>query len=128
MDTELFLQQLRDLPLEEGRMYIQTHVAELADHAAIGNLIKDEALRQQNIRPFVSLKLAELLIFFSDYVHHPTSHALGLIAKGDALRCIGNHQAALEYLDAAGEEFQRLKDEVGWARSRIGWILSAAWV
>ena len=91
-------------------------------------MLKDEALRQQNIAPFVSLKLAELLIFFGNYFHHAPSHALGLIAKGDALRCIGYHQAALEFLDAAGKEFLQLADKVGWARSRVGWILSAAWL
>jgi len=84
MDNELFLQRLRDLGLEEGRIYIQEHVEGLADHAGVGNLIKDEALRQQNISPLTSLKLGELLIFFGEYVQHPPSYALGLIAKGDA--------------------------------------------
>lgn len=128
MDKEQLLQQLRDLPLEEGCSFIQKHAAELADHAAFGVLIKDEALRQQNIAPFISLKLAELLIFFGNYFHHASSHALGLIAKGDALRNIGYHQVALEFLDAAGMEFLQLADMVGWARSRMGWILSAAWL
>ena len=128
MDKEQFLQHLRDLPLEEGCSLIQDHAAELADLAAFGVLIKDEAFRQQNIAPFTSLKLAESLIFFGNYFHHASSHALGLIAKGDALRIIGYHQAALEFLDAAGMEFLQLADKVGWARSRMGWILSAAWL
>src|SRR5262249_26127143 len=38
------------------------------------------------------------------------------------------HQAALECLDAAGEEFLYLGDEGNWARSRISWIISAAWL
>src|SRR5438874_3279166 len=128
MDSELFLQQLRDLPLEEGRTYIQIHTAELADHAAIGNLIKDEAQRQESIAPFVSLKLAELLIFFGEYVHHPSSHALGLLAKGMAFYRLGRYQAAIEHLDAAGEKFLCLEDEVGWARTRMCWILPAIWL
>ncbi len=128
MDTELFLQYLRDLPLEEGRTYIQTHIAELADYAVIGNLIKDEAQRQENIAPFVALKLAELLIFFGEYVHHPSSHALGLLAKGMAFYRLGRHQAAIEHLDDAGKEFQSLEDEVGWARTRACWMLPAIWL
>lgn len=128
MDNELLLQRLRDLNLEEGRAYIREHVQELADHADVGNLIKDEALRQQNISPLISLKLGELLIFFGAYVQHAPSHALGLIAKGDAFRCMGQNQIALEYLDQAATEFLHLGDEVGWARTRIGWILSAAWL
>lgn len=128
MDNHLFLQHLHDLSLEEGRAYIQAHAAELTDHAAVGVLIRDEAKRQEHIAPFVALKLAELLIYFSEYAHHTPSHALGLQAKGDASLRIGDHQSALKFLDAAGEEFLRLGDEVDWANSRIGWICSAAWL
>src|SRR6266699_1114875 len=127
MDTDLFLQNLRDLPLEEGRAFIQEHIAELAGYAAIGNLLENEALRLL-YSPFVSLKLAELLIFFGEYVQHTSSHALGLKAKGDALMMIGHHQAALDALDTAGEKFELLGDERNWARSRISWIVSAAWL
>ncbi|HEY7414404.1 MAG TPA: hypothetical protein VH593_04370, partial [Ktedonobacteraceae bacterium] len=127
MDDELFLQRLRELSLEEGRAYIQEHSAELGDHVAVGNLLADEALRVL-YTPFVSLKLAELLIFYGECVHHSLSHALGLKAKGDVLHIIRHLQAAIECLDAAGEEFLRLGDEGNWARSRISWIVAAAWL
>ncbi len=128
MDNHLFLQQLRELSLAEGKAYIQVYIEELTDRVAIGTLIKDEALRQDHTDPFIALKLAELLIFFGESVQHAPSHALGLMAKGNTLKTIGHHQAALEYLDAAGEEFLRLEDAVGWARSRISWIISATWL
>src|SRR2546421_11674042 len=128
MDSDLFLQQLRDLSLEEGRACIQAHAAELEDHATFGNLLADEALDQLYTNPTVSLKLAEQLIYFGEYVHHPFSHALGLKAKGDALKGIGLHQEALECLDAGGEEFLLLRDEGNWARTRISWIVSCAWL
>jgi CHAT domain-containing protein len=127
MDNDLFLQHLRELSLEDGKAYIQGHVEELADHAAGGELLADEALRLL-YTPFVSLKVAELLIFFGEYVQHTSSHALGLKAQGDVLRYIGHHQAAMECLDAAGEEFLRLGDECNWARSRISWITASAWL
>jgi tetratricopeptide (TPR) repeat protein len=127
MNAELLLQNLRDLPLEEGRDYIRGHISELEDHAAIGNLLADEALLLL-YNPFVSLKMAELLIFFGEYVHHPLSHALGLKAKGDVLCYIGHHQAALDCLDASGQEFLQLGDECNWARSRISWILSCSYL
>jgi len=57
MDSDLFLQQLRELSLEDGRAYIQAHTGELEDHAAFGNRLADEALAQL-YTPFVSLKLA----------------------------------------------------------------------
>ncbi len=128
MDNELFLQRLRDLTLEEGKAYIQQHSDELTDLAAIGVLIADEALRQLYIAPFVSLKISELLIFFGEYLHHAPSHALGTMRKGDALRFIGHYQACLECLDAAGEDFLLLGDEVNWAHTRISWILASTWI
>jgi CHAT domain-containing protein len=127
MDSDLFLRNLRDLSLEESKAYIREHIDELADHAAVGKLLEDEALRLL-YSPFVSLKIAELLIFYGDYLEDLLSHALGLKAKGDALMMIGHHQAAIECLDAAGGEFQRLDDQGNWARSRISWIISAAWL
>ena len=128
MEDALFLQQLRDLSLEDGRAYIQAHAAELTDHAAFGVLMSDDILDQLYTNPSFSLKLSELLIFFGKHLHHTTSHALGLKAKGDALRVIGLHQTAIECLDAAGEEFLQLGDERNWASSRITYILSCAWL
>lgn len=127
MESTLFLQYLRGHSLEEGRAYIQAQYAKLSDHAALGALMKDEAQRIEQTAPLDALKMAELLIFFGDVTHHLPSHALGLIAKGNALKTIGYHQVALSCLDDAGEEFLRVGDEVGWARSRIAWIISASW-
>src|SRR5215467_6574171 len=127
MDTALFLQYLRDHTLEEGRAYILEHIAELSDHPAISELLEKEALRLL-YSPFVSLKLAELLISYGEYVQHTSSHALGLKAKGDALEQIGHHQAAMDALNIAGEEFLSLGDEGNWARSRISWIYAAGWL
>src|SRR5713226_6423035 len=98
MDNTVFLQYLREATLEEGRAYIQSHIEELADHAAIGKLLADEALAQL-YNPFLSRKLAELLIYFGEYTQHLSSYALGLKAKGDVLLQIGHHQACLECLD-----------------------------
>jgi len=127
MDNTLFLQHLRNVGLEEGRAYLQEHSAELADHDAIGALLADEALTQL-YNPFLSLKLAELLIYFGEITQNVYSHALGLKAKGDALVQVSHYQAALESLDASGEEFLSLGDEGNWARSRISWMIASAWL
>src|SRR6266496_6008337 len=111
MDEQQFLQTLRDLGLEEGKTYIQEHIAELSDSAAISALLENEALNQLYTDPSVSLKIAELLIFFGECVQHKPSHALGLKAKGDVLRAIGMHKAAIGCLDVAGEEFLLLVEE-----------------
>jgi CHAT domain-containing protein len=127
MDNALFLQHLRDLSPEEGHAYIQEHIAELADHEATGDLLADEALKRL-YDPFLSLKLAEQLIFFGEITQNVYSHALGLKAKGDALVQVSHYQPALESLDAAGEEFLSLGDERNWARSRISWMIASAWL
>ena len=126
MDKELLLQRLRDLPLEEGRAYLRENLAELADFDAVGNMLADEALHLM-YTPFVSLKMAELLISLGDYTGHLLSHALGLKAKGDALMAAGHFRSAMDVLDAARSEFLLLGDEGNAARTRISWTMSAAW-
>ncbi len=128
MEITQFLQQLRVLSLEDGRRFITANASMLDDHAAFGMLLADEALDQSYANPTISLKLAELLIFFGDECMQPSSRALGLKAKGDMLKTIGLHRAALACLDEAGEVFLRLGDEGNWARSRISWIISCAWL
>lgn len=128
MDNHLLLQYLREHSEEEGRVYIKEHIAELTDHTAIGVLIKDESLRQWSIHAFTSLKLAELLIFFGEYVHNAHSYALGYLAKGAALIGLGYHQAALTCLDIAREEFLRLGDELNWARTLLSRMIACAWL
>src|SRR5260370_42528239 len=98
MDKALFLQRLSELPLEEGKAYIRESIAELSDHAAIGELLAEEALRVL-YTPFLSLKLAELLIFYGSSTGHLSSHALGLKAKGEALVQIGHNEAAMQEAD-----------------------------
>ena len=127
MDTTLFLHCLRELGPEEGRAYIEAHLDELTDYTAVGNLLADEALKYL-YDPFLSLKLAELLIFFGELTQNVYSHALGLKAKGDALVQVSHYQAAKECLDAAGEKFLSLGDEGNWARSRISWMVASAWL
>jgi CHAT domain-containing protein len=128
MDTAQLLQYLRELSLEEGQAFLAQHLPELPDAVALGNALADEALNQLYTNPAISLTIAELLIWFGTSRQHSSAHALGVKAKGDALRVLGLHQAALECLDEAGAEFLLLGDEANWARSRITWILSASWL
>jgi CHAT domain-containing protein len=128
IDEHVFLQQLRDLSLEEGEVYIQQHWTEVGDCEVVGGLIRHEARREENKNALITLKLGELLIFFGDLVQHEQWRAQGLMAKGDALRLMGQHKAALEYLDRAGEELWRLGDEIAWAHSRVSWMVCATWL
>ncbi len=128
MDNARFLQYLCDHSLEEGRDYIQSHLGELSDYDALANMIADEALRLRDAKPLHSLKLAEMLTFLGEVAHQPLFHALGLKAQGDVLDYMAQFQAALACLDMAGEEFLKLGDAVNWARTRVAWIISCAWL
>jgi CHAT domain-containing protein len=128
IDQQLFLQQLRMFSLEDGKAYIQQCWEEVGDWQQVGEAIRDEARHQENSSALVSLKLGELLIFFGEHVQQERLLACGLIAKGDALKLIGQHQAALECLDRAGEELLRLGEDLDWAHSRMSWMISATWL
>ncbi len=128
MDNARFLQYLCDHSLEEGRDYIKSRLDELSDCDALANMIADEALRLRDAKPLQSLKLAELLTFLGEVAHQPLFHALGLKAQGDVLDYMAQFQAAMACLDMAGEEFLKLGDAVNWARTRVAWIISCAWL
>src|SRR5258708_8432190 len=83
MDDKVFLQRLCDLSLAEGCAYIQAHTTEFADPATVAVLIREESLRQRNINAFVSLKLAELLIYLGEHLQHAPSYAFVLLPNRD---------------------------------------------
>src|SRR5207248_4906243 len=116
---------LAALPLKnekEGRLLLHIHVSSFDDVslASLVDLIKREADRQWNKDAEVSFTLAGYLLAIGDLVHNKAYHALGLMSRGDALRRMDRDQDALPFFDAAGDEFQEIGDEVGWARTRIG--------
>src|SRR5258708_14097071 len=107
---------------KEGRSLLQTCVADFDETslALLVDLIKREADRQWNKDAHISFTLAGYLMAIGDLTRHKAYHALGLMSRGDALRRMHRDQDALPFLDAAGEEFLSIDDEVGWARPRIG--------
>ena len=127
MTEQHLLQPLHELGLKEGKRYLQECCDKLEQHALISAWLEKEAL-DRLYEPFISLKLAELLIFLGEYVHDRTAYALGLKAKGDALVQIGHYKAAMESLDEAGAIFVQQGDERNWARSRISWVVACAWL
>lgn len=84
--------------------------------------LKDESERQQKIDPHASLRLAEALISGGELAGRPGHRALGIMARGDALRCLGRYEEAVAALDEAAAAFLTQGDRVGWARTRIGWL------
>src|SRR6266566_3274651 len=107
---------------EAGKQILQAHIPKLDDEAIVQlvELIKREADRQWNKDGRISFILSGYLLFTGTMARSKSHHALGLMARGDALRRMDRNQEALPFFDAAGAEFLEIEDEVGWARTRIG--------
>ncbi|HVB72192.1 MAG TPA: CHAT domain-containing tetratricopeptide repeat protein [Ktedonobacteraceae bacterium] len=85
-------------------------------------LIKREADSRWTNEAHLAYLLAGHLLSVGKLLDSRYAHALGLMARGDALRRMDRDREAIKLLDAAGEEFLSVGDEVGWARTRIGRI------
>jgi CHAT domain-containing protein/tetratricopeptide (TPR) repeat protein len=78
------------------------------------------------VDPARALELADALVAAAAWAGDARSGALGLLGRGDAMRRLGRLQEAVAALDEAGAAFRALPggDEVGWARTRIGWVVA----
>lgn len=72
-----------------------------------------------------SLRLAEALIEAADRADRADHRPFGLMGAADAMRLLGNYQEALRLYNEAGEIFLAQGNEVGWARTRTGWIFAS---
>ncbi len=86
--------------------------------------LKEEADRHWMIDPRVSLHLAEVMIAAGNLGEYPGGQAFGFLARGNALVYLGEYREAVAALDAAGDLFCQLDDLVGWARTRLAWIVA----
>jgi len=82
--------------------------------------LKHEADRHWYINPQHSLECADEIIAIGRARGDPWQMALGLMARGDALKFLGRNLEAWDVLEQAGRTFQAIGDDVGWARTRIG--------
>ena len=82
--------------------------------------LKQEADRYWNIDPNCSLEFANRIVAIGEQRSDVSQIALGLMARGDALKFLGRLQEAWGVLEQAGSMFESINDEVGWARTRIG--------
>lgn len=107
---------------DEGRKLLTRELSAFDDAELnkLVELIKREADHQWMKDSQISFLMSGHLLFIGDLVENKYVHALGLMARGDALRRMDRDEDALPFLDAAGGEFLAIGDEVGWARTRIG--------
>ncbi len=99
-----------------------TFSAPLSDAMAaeVVERLKQEADRYWYIDPHRSLELADRIVAIGRTRRDACQTALGLMARGDALKFLGRMEEAWNALEQAGSMFQAAGDEVGWARTRIG--------
>jgi CHAT domain-containing protein len=103
------------------------HIMPLSEELAnaVVERLKQEADRYWYINPYRSLELADRIVSIGQYREDDRQIALGLMARGDALRFLGRMQDAWQTLTHAGTIFEAAGDEVGWARTRIGYLYLA---
>ncbi len=82
--------------------------------------LKREADRYWGIDPHRSLLFADRIVAIGQARADPGQIALGMMARGDALKFLGRTREAWEALEQAGRIYQAAGDEVGWARTCIG--------
>lgn len=88
--------------------------------AEVVERLKQEADRYWYIDYHRSLEFAERIVTIGRQRGDARQMALGLMARGDALKLLDRSSEAWETLEEAGRLFQSIGDEVGWARTRIG--------
>jgi CHAT domain-containing protein len=82
--------------------------------------LKDEADRHWNIDAHESVKIAEKIQRIGTLTDNLSYLALGTMALGDAKKLVGQPHEAWQLLGEAGQIYKQIKDDVGWARTRIG--------
>jgi CHAT domain-containing protein len=120
-----FLTRLRQLEDDAGRRPLLLDALARQEPDALVAALKAEAERLWYVDPHASLRVADAIVLAADLAGCPQHTALGLMAGGDALRYLGRYPESLARLDEAGERYLSLGDEVGWARTRIGWVVSS---
>ncbi|GAC1314461.1 MAG: CHAT domain-containing protein [Chloroflexota bacterium] len=92
------------------------------ESASTADDLKAEAEGQLNVNPAQSLETAERLYGLSADAR---VRALGLMARGDALRVLGQPAEAMRSYTESAALYRGVGDDVGWARTRIGAVMAA---
>ncbi len=122
MTPQAIVSTVLEMKEDKARLFLQSQIP-LLSAIALERLVyylKREADRCWVTDVNLSFTLSGYLLLIGNITHNKYYFALGLMARGDALRRMDRDQDALPFFDAAGEEFLALDDEVGWARTRIG--------
>ena len=101
LDLDGVVRHLLELDDEPARRRFVERCLALFPADELLPFLKDESERYQNVDPYSSLRLAETLVGAGDVAGRPDHRALVLMAKGDALRCLGRYGESVATLDKA---------------------------
>ncbi|MDQ6671702.1 MAG: CHAT domain-containing protein [Chloroflexota bacterium] len=107
------------------RRWLATHGVQADRAEQLLGALKNESERYLDIDTGTAEHLANLLVLAAEHLDHPRFKALGWMAQGDVRRAQGRYPQAIELYELGGRACLRFGDEVGWARSRTGWVLAS---
>ena len=107
---------------------LDTWLAEYGATPAAESLLaglKDESERLLVSDPSAAEQLANALVSAAESLDHGRFKALGWMAQGDVRRAQGRYADAVALYESGGQACLELGDEIGWARSRTGWVFAS---
>ena len=124
--TEEIVRHLRDGadPVGRTRMLAAAIAADPSSFETLLRGLRAEAERTFAADPHACLRLAEALVEGARLADRKDFEALGLMTTADALRNVGRFEESITFYDESARTYQALGDEVGWARTRVGWLFA----
>lgn len=117
MDAEQILHELLSDPPNPA-VLAHALTAEIAE--TVITRLKAEVDRNWHDDAQRSVWLAECIIQIGEQRSDLNQMALGVMARGDSLKFLGELAAAWADLEQAGELYRQARNEIGWARTCIG--------
>ncbi len=102
--------------------YSSDDLSELADQLKLHSF---DHLLHTNLEQ--ALHMAKFIQRLGETADRKWIHALGLLARADAVHHSGQPGHAMTLFEESGRVFLQAGDRVGWARARGGWIVSATY-
>lgn len=102
--------------------YSSDDLSELADQLKLHSF---DHLLHTNLEQ--ALHMAKFIQRLGETADRKWIHALGLLARADAVHHSGQPGHAMTLFENAGRVFLQAGDRVGWARARGGWVVSATY-
>jgi CHAT domain-containing protein len=119
------LLELRESTPDTLGAFLNEHAQSSSLAEALLGGLKNESERLLAIDTAAAEHLANLLVVCAEHLHLPRFNALGNMARGDVRRAQGRYPEAVALYELGGQACLALGDEVGWARSRTGWVFAS---